>query len=129
VDPTKLSEAVIRELSRHRSRNDIILDLCKASGMQWDAAVRFVHQIEINQHGTIVARQRPVLVLFAAAFILGGAAASIGMVAATLDGRVIFFLTLPVPYLGNIVYFALGVLAVIGGVVGLRRAMHETERQ
>ncbi len=120
MDPAKLTETVIQGLSRHRSRNDIILSICQTTGMDWAEAERFVHQVEINQRPRIAARQRPFLIVLASATILGGLSASVAMVLATLDGWIILFLSFPVPYLGNIVYFSIGVLAMAGGFIGLR---------
>ena len=123
MDPAKLTEQVIQELARHRSRNDIILSICQTTGMNWAEAERFIHQVEVNQGQTIAARQRPLLVSLALAGILGGLVASVGMVLATVEGWIILFLNFPVPYLGNVVYFALGVLTMVGGFIGLRSAM------
>ena len=123
MDPAKLAEQVIQELARHRSRNDIILSICQTTGMKWAEAERFIHQVEINQGETIAARQRPLLVMLALAGVLGGLIASVGMVLATVDGWIVLFLNFPIPYLGNVVYFALGVLATVGSFIGLRSAL------
>ncbi len=125
MDTAKLAERVIQDLSRHRSRNDIIMSVCQTTGMDWPQAERFIRQVEVNQGQVIARRQRPLLVVFALAGILGGFVASAGIVLATIDGWIILFLNFPVPYLGNIVYFALGVLGMVGGFIGLRSAMKD----
>ena len=123
MDPAKLAEDVVRDLARHRSRNDIILSVCQSAGMNWADAERFIRQVEVNQGQTIASRQMPLLVVLAVLGILGGLAAAVGMVLATLDGWIILFLNFPVPYLGNIVYFSVGILTLVGGFLGLRSAL------
>lgn len=123
MDPAKLTEHVVRDLSRHRSRNDILISICNATGMDWTEAQRFLHQVELNQGDKIAARRRPLLIVMSLAGIIGGLLTAVGLIIATLDGWIIFFLKLPIPYLGNIVYFSVGVLAFVGGLVGLQSAM------
>ncbi len=123
MDPAELTESVVRDLSRRRSRNDLILSVCQASGMDWVEAERFIRQVEANQGPMIARRQRPLLVSLALAGIVGGLIGSVGVVLATLDGWIILFLNLPVPYLGNVVLFGLGILVTAGGFAGLRSAM------
>jgi hypothetical protein len=123
MDPATLTEHVVRDLSRHRSRNDILMSICNASGMDWTEAQRFLHQVEQNQGEAIAARRRPLLVIMSLVAIVGGLLTAGGVVIATLDGWIVFLLQLPIPYLGNVVYFSLGVLAFVGGLVGLQSAM------
>jgi hypothetical protein len=40
------------------------------------------------------------------------------MVIATLEGFAIFFLSLPIPYAGNVVYFVTGLGMMVGGAYG-----------
>lgn len=123
MDPATLTEHVVRDLSRHRSRNDILLSICNASGMDWTEAQRFLHQVELNQGDKIAARRRPLMIVMSLVAIVGGLLAAGGVVIATLDGWIVFLLKLPIPYLGNVVYFSLGVLTFVGGLVGLQSAM------
>ncbi len=123
MDLAKLTENVVRDLSRHRSRNDILMSICNASGMDWTEAQKFLHQVELNQGESIAARRRPLLIVMSLAGVIGGLLAAVGLVIATLDGWIIFFLRLPIPYLGNIFYFSAGVLCFVGGLVGLQSAM------
>ncbi len=123
MDQAKLTEHVVRDLSRHRSRNDILLSICNASGMDWTEAQRFLHQVELNQGDKIAARRRPFLIIMSLVGIVGGLLTAAGLIIATLDGWVVFLLSLPIPYLGNVVYFSLGILAFVGGLVGLQSAM------
>ncbi len=79
--------------------------------------------MELNQGDKIAARRRPLLIVMSLVGIIGGLLTAVGLVIATLDGWIIFFLKLPIPYLGNIFYFSVGILTFVGGLVGLQSAM------
>jgi hypothetical protein len=121
MDPVKLTESVVRDLARHRSRNDIILSICGSTGMDWKQAEAFVQEVERTNRQRIAGRQAPLLLILAGVSIVGGFSTVVAMVAATLDGTMIFLPSLPIPYLGNLVYFSLGVLGIAGGLLGAIR--------
>ena len=115
------TKKIIRSLAKHQPRNKIITDLCEYSGLNWDEADRLVNQIE-NKHATdIYSRQKPVYILLGSALGLGGLLLSVYMLFASFNGFNIFLLRLPIPYLGNAVFFVLGILACIGGFRGIVR--------
>ena len=119
MDRPQITESVVRDLARHRSHNDIILSVCRMTGMDWKAAEAFVRQVENSQRQTIATRRAPLILILAGIGILGGLSTIISVGSATLDGRVVPFLFLPIPYLGNAIYFGFGILAVAGGLIGL----------
>ncbi len=119
MDPAKLAEEVVRDLARHRGRNDIILDICRATGMDWKQSQAFVSQVEQSNRKTIAGRQAPLLVFLAAMAIIGGFSTVLAMADASLKGVSVYLPFLPIPYLGNAVYLGLGVLGVAGGLLGL----------
>jgi hypothetical protein len=121
MDPAKLTEAVVRDLARHRSRNDILLSICNTTGMDWKQAEAFIQQVEQTHRQRIAGRQAPLLLILAGVSIVGGFSTVVAMVDATLDGTIIFLPALPIPYLGNVVYSSLGVLAIAGGLIGAIR--------
>ncbi|HET7011736.1 MAG TPA: hypothetical protein VFI11_13250 [Anaerolineales bacterium] len=121
MDPVKLTEAVVRDLARHRGRNDIILSICNTTGMDWKQAEAFVQQVERTQRKRIAGRQAPLLLVLAGMSIVGGFSTVVAMVDAALSGTILFLPGLPIPYLGNVVYFGLGVLAIAGGLLGVWR--------
>ena len=121
MDPVKLTETVVRDLARHRSRNDILLSICNTTGMDWKQAEAFVQQVERTQGKRIAGRQAPLLLVLAGMSVIGGFSTVVAMVDATLSGSMLFLPGLPIPYLGNVVYFGLGVLAIAGGLLGVWR--------
>lgn len=128
MDPARLTETVVQDLARHRGRNDIILHLCNITGMDWKQAEAFVQQVERTQGQRIAGRQAPLLLVLAGVAIIGGLSTVVAMVDATLDGTIIFLPSLPIPYLGNAVYFGLGVLGVGGGLLGLVRLTRDLRK-
>ena len=121
MDPDETTQFIIRSLRQQRNRNDIIKSICERTGMNWEQAKHHIAQVEIEHHETIAAGQKPLLIAIACLTLLLGLALSLGMVIMTLTGWVIFLLRLPIPYLGNLVYFLIGVLITVGGAIGLRR--------
>ena len=110
---------VIGELGKLRPRNDIVQKLCEVTGMNWAQAEKFV-QIVASEHRSLIAqKQSPVVVGLGALTLIAGLALSIWVTYATLQGVIIFFLSFPVPYLGNITYFIVGVGMTAGGLRGV----------
>ena len=72
MNKEKATEFVIRELSKHHNRNDIIKALCEQMGLNWREAGQLVQEIE-SQHGrTIAARQSPIIVIFGVGLLVLG---------------------------------------------------------
>ncbi len=112
-------ELVVKGLAGYRSQNDIIMELCQKYGMQWDEANRFVALVREENRDKISSKQNVFLKAMSIFFMAGGAMLSLGILIATLSGVIIFFLRLPIPYLGNVVFFFLGAAIVVGGARGL----------
>jgi hypothetical protein len=129
MDPARLTEEVVRDLSRHRSRNDIILHMCHTTGMDWKQAEAFVQQVERTHKQRIAGRQAPLLIVLAVIAVVGGLSTVVAMVDATLQGTSIYLPTLPIPYLGNAAYLGLGVLGVAGGLLGLARWIRDMRKE
>ena len=106
---------IIRSLARRQPRNVIITDLCERYRLKWDEAEGLVKKIEKTHASDITARQRPFLILLGSALALGGFALSAYMLYASFNGLIIFLIKLPIPYLGNLALFCLGLLACWGG--------------
>jgi len=118
MDQAEATEFVIRELGKLHSRNDIIQKLCNATNMNWGQAEKFVRQVEVQNSGRIAQNQIPMVAILGGFTIIAGLAVSSFIIYETLHGFIIFFLRLPIPYLGNIVYFLIGVSMVAGGLRG-----------
>jgi hypothetical protein len=115
------TKKIIRSLAKHQPRNKIITELCEYSGLNWDEAESLLNEIEKNHATEIYSRQRPFYILLGSALALGGLLLSIYMLYASFNGLVFFLLRLPIPYLGNAVFFILGILVFIGGLKGVVR--------
>lgn len=49
---------VIKELGASRSRNQVVISLCKMTGMRWPQAEQFIQQVEIDHAADIAVIQR-----------------------------------------------------------------------
>ncbi len=63
MDEQLLTQQVVNDLSKHRSRNEIIRMLCEQAGMNWTEAEQFVKKVEA-EHAHIIARKQGPLMLF-----------------------------------------------------------------
>ena len=119
MDQQEATDFVIRELGKHHQKNDIIQKLCEATSMNWGQAEKFVYQVATQHGGQIARKQSPLIATMGTIFVIAGFALSIWIIYVTLQGWIIFFLTLPIPYLGNIVYFLTGLGLIAGGIRGM----------
>lgn len=117
-----ITRFVVEQLGRHHRPDDIVKEVCEKTGMPWAEAEKFVWRIRSEHRSEIAGRQSGLLIGAGLLTTLAGLALSIGILVATLDGWIIFFLRLPVPYLGNAVYFGIGICLTAGGVIGVLRA-------
>jgi len=123
MDEKLASEFVVRELAKHRNRNDIILALCQSDKIDWKTAQAFVEQVEAKQGRRIAAGQAPLLILIGLGFIIGGLYVTVRYVVATMNGAIIFQWPLPIPYLGNVTRIGGGIAMVAGGMFGILKAV------
>ncbi len=112
-------EFVVRELGRSNSRNEITRQLCEETGMGWPQAAEFIQHVEAKYAQEITLKKSPIVVLLGGTIFIAGIILSGMIVFFTLNGYIIFFLSLPIPYLGNLVYFVLGIAMMIGGMRGV----------
>lgn len=111
------TDFVIRELGKHRQRNDIIQRLCETSGINWKEAEKFVQQVEAENTSTIALRQSPLVTLVGIGTAIGGLGLMAWIVWETLQGAVITLFY--VPYLGNLSYFFTGLAMMVAGIWGM----------
>ena len=116
---------IIRSLARRQPRDVIITDLCERYRLKWDDAEQLVNTIEKTHAPEITTRQRPFLILLGSAIALGGFALSAYMLFTSFNGLMIFLLRLPIPYLGNLAFFCLGLLACWGGTREVIRMLRD----
>ncbi len=120
MNQQEATEFVIRELSKHHPKNDIIQKVCESvDGMNWGEAEKFVRQVEAENRSVIALKQSPVVTFIGIATVILGLGLTFWVAFETLHGYIIFFLSFPVPYLGNIFYFLLGLAMTGGGIWGM----------
>ncbi len=123
MNKQEATDFVVRELGKHHSRNDIIQTLCETNGISWAAAEKFVQQVEAENSSAIALRQSPLVTAIGIGTALGGLGLMIWIALSTLNGIIIYFLSFPVPYLGNITYFFTGLAMMIAGIWGMWEAI------
>jgi hypothetical protein len=62
MNDNELTELIIKELGRHRERQDIVAQICEQSSLGWGEAEQLVAQVEAQYKRKIAARQGPFLV-------------------------------------------------------------------
>ena len=114
-----LTEFIVSELGKHKPENDVVFAVAQRGNLSWNEAHRLVQEVKTERRTHIARRQSPLLLIVALVTAIAGAGLAGYAAFATLDGVIIFFLSLPIPYLGNAVYFVIGVAMLIGAAVGL----------
>jgi hypothetical protein len=121
----ELTAFIIKELSKHRDRRDIIQRICEREGLNWKDAERLITLVEANHRRTIATRQTPLLLFLSIGTLLLG----IGLLAFNMQVLLAFFqkdvlgqlLSLQSSY-----YQVLGLITglgmTVGGLVGLWKA-------
>lgn len=69
-----LSQRIVNDLARHRSRNEIIRAVCEASSMNWPEAERFVRRVEAENAHAIARKQSPLMIFLSIGTVLIGLA-------------------------------------------------------
>ncbi len=123
MDEQVATAFVIRELAKHRNRNDIIMALCQHDQLNWEQAQAFVAQVEQTHRRKIAGGQAPLLIVIGLAIIIAGLFLVTRYTVATLNGAVIFQWPFPIPYLGNVTRIGAGVVMVIAGFAGILKAV------
>ena len=121
----ELTTLIIKELGKHRDRNQIIQRICERSGLNWKEAERLIILVEAQHRRTIVVRQTPLLLFLSIGTLLLG----IGLLAFNMQVLAAFFqsdllsqvLSLPSSYY-KILGLITGLGMTVGGAVGLWKA-------
>lgn len=129
MDHTALDEItrarIIRALSRRRSRDLVIRELCEAEGLDWNEAERVIADIELYHAFEIQAGQRFLKLLLGSLITLAGLALSGYVALEAVRGTVIQIADLKLPYPDMLQYFVLGLLMASGGILGIVRLLRE----
>ncbi|HEX6036003.1 MAG TPA: hypothetical protein VFY83_16310 [Anaerolineales bacterium] len=122
----ELTPFIVKELSRHHDRKEVVRKVCERGGLNWKEAEHLVDQVEA-QHGRAIAKRQTPLLLFIS---IGTLLLGLGLSAMNLQPLLAFFqkdimgqaLSLQISY-----YQILGLLTCVGmtagGLVGLWKAM------
>ena len=121
----ELTALIVKELSKHRNRKDIIHRVCEQGGLNWNEAEQLIAQVEA-QHGQMIARRQTPLLLF---FSIGMLLLGIGLVAFNMQVLAAFFqsdvlgqvLSLQSSYY-RILQLITGLGMTAGGMIGLWKA-------
>ena len=68
----ELSKLIIKELSQHHNRNDIISKICDQRMLTWKEADNLITDVESQNKRKIAARQTPLLIFFSIGIFLAG---------------------------------------------------------
>ena len=68
----ELTAFIIKELSRHRTRRDIIQRVCERGGLNWKQAERLITLIEAKYRRTVTVQQAPLLLFLSIGVLLLG---------------------------------------------------------
>jgi hypothetical protein len=115
---------IVEELASHRSRNDMLMVLCRELDIDWEKAEQLVRDVETYQGQTIARRQSPFLMLLGAGIIIAG-------MALTIDAALYFWEVLQIQTLRQLLSlqfsyvmagsFITGVAMITGGAIGFKK--------
>jgi hypothetical protein len=122
----ELTPFIVKELSRHHDRKEVVRKVCERGGLNWKEAEHLVDQVEA-QHGRAIAKRQTPLLLFIS---IGTLLLGLGLSAMNLQPLLAFFqkdimgqaLSLQSSYY-QILGLLTGVGMTAGGLVGLWKAM------
>jgi hypothetical protein len=122
----EITNLIIKELGRHRSRNELIRSVCEQGSLNWGEAERLIQQVEEQHKRTIAKRQSPILLLISFAMVAAGIVFFFYSIQFFID----FFLgetldkllSLPSGYY-KLVALPVGLGMVIGGLIGVWKTL------
>lgn len=122
----ELTTFIVKELTKHHDRKEIIRKVCERGGLDWKEGEHLVDLVEAQHGRTIAKRQTPLLLFFSIGTLLLG----IGLLAMNLQTLFAFFQK---DVMGQVLsaqssyYQLLGLMTglgmTVGGLVGLWKAM------
>ena len=108
----QLTQRIVSDLAKQRSRNEIIRMVCEQEGMDWPQAEKFVQQVETEQAHTIARKQSPLMIFLSVGSVLVGMA----LLYLGLDYVMGYFRGQALEELLN---FRTGLARIAGGVTGI----------
>jgi hypothetical protein len=137
MDENELRKRVLERLTNSDDPNDIILEVCDQTDMDWDRAEKFTEAVRAEHESEITLYQSPVLVVIALGIFIGGAASlvysTMGLVAAFETFRVVspdlYALPQGIVFISYMISYAPqwigGVILGLGMVVGSLKGMQK----
>jgi hypothetical protein len=118
----ELISLIIKELSRHRDRQEIVRKICEASTLTWSEAEKFITEVEDQNKRKIAVRRGPLLLFLS----IGTLVLGIGLLAYNMELIIAIFnrdlfgqiLGLQGGYY-RLVGLATGLAMTIGGLYGI----------
>ena len=74
MNKEELTPFIIKELGRHRERQDIVNRICEKSTLSWTEAEQMIDEVESQNRRTIAGRQGPLLIFLSIATMILGIA-------------------------------------------------------
>jgi uncharacterized membrane protein len=108
----QLVQRIVKDLARHRDRNEIIREVCEQSGLNWPEADQLVQQVAQEHRRSISRRQGPLMIFLSVGTLLIG-------VALLLQGLEFFMAFFQGETLQQILSLRTAYLRIIGGLTGL----------
>jgi hypothetical protein len=114
MDQQEATEFVIRELGKHRSRDDIVREICAQTNWPWKQVQHFVQRIEVQHEDQITGRQMPLLIALGAGTVVVGFLLIVFTIYGNLSGEGV-----------NPFYALLGMGMLVGGSAGIWQAVRQ----
>lgn len=108
----ELTALIVKELSKHHNRKDIIHKVCEQGGLNWKEAEQLIALVEARHGRSIAGRQTPLLLFFSIGTLLLG----IGLLAFNLQVLAAFFQK---DVLGQVLSLQSGYYQILGLITGL----------
>lgn len=110
---------IIKSLADMTARNEIIYQVCEREGCKWSQAETYVDEVAELHAEAIGKRSQSTLRLITVSMLFGSVVILMGGLLTILFQINIFFLRLPIPYLGNALILGTGILMLIGVMSGM----------
>lgn len=108
----QLTQRIVNDLVKHRSRNEIIRTICEEAGLNWSEAENLMQHAEQDHRRTIARRQGPLLIFLSVGSLLIG----LLLIFYSMEFFIAFFQG---DRLQQVLSLRSGYLRLVGGVTGL----------
>ena len=105
------TKQIIHNLANRQPREGIVQVLSERFRLSQEDAERLISEIENKHYLDIHKRRRPLLLLSRGILAVGGFALTIYLALITIRGSNLYLFQIPIPFLGEILLWAIGLLA------------------